>query len=101
MVAGGRPRGWSAVSARDNLRSTARRAIGVPDATEVGDTLATLRAAVEALEVSVATLREERDALAAEVTRQREEFLRLERAVLEQAAVLEVIQSQRTADLDR
>jgi hypothetical protein len=49
----------------------------------------------------VTALRAERDELAAEVARQREEFLRLERAVLEQAATLEAMQSQRSAGLDR
>jgi predicted nuclease with TOPRIM domain len=89
------------VSARDSARSAARRAIGVPDATEVGATLADLRSALDELHLAVTALRAERDELAAEVARQREEFLRLERAVLEQAATLEAMQSQRSAGLDR
>ena len=89
------------MSAKDSIRTAARRAVGVPDATEVGAALAALRASLDELHLAVAALREERDALATEVTRQRDEVLRIERAVLEQADVLEAMQSQRSADLDR
>lgn len=101
MVASQRVGGGTAVRARSAIRTAARRAAGVPDASEVGTALADLRATLDDLHLAMAALREERDSLAAEVARQRDEVLRIEQAVLEQASVLEAVQSQHSAGVDR
>lgn len=85
------------MSGRNSARAAARRAIGVPDATEIGEQLAHLQASIVATQVAVDTLRDQRNVDANELARLRDELARLQAVIVEQAAAIEQLQGQRTA----
>lgn len=82
------------MSGRDSVRSAARRAIGVPDATEVGELLRHLQATLTELQARVDVLRIERTEDAADLTRLREEVRLQREVILEQTAAIEHLQGQ-------
>lgn len=85
------------MSGRDTVRSAARRAIGVPDATEVGDLLAHLQTILTHLQSNVDALRHERAVDAAELAQLREDLRRQRDVILEQAAAIEQLQGRLTS----
>lgn len=85
------------MSGRESVRSAARRAIGVPDASEVGDTLREFQATLDALQSGIDALQADRANKSAELDRLRQELDELRRVILEQAAAIERLQGQRTS----
>lgn len=82
------------MSGRRRARNVAHRVIGVPDATEVSETLARLQGEIDAL-------RRAHEARTAEFGRLHDELARQQAVILEQASALEQLQSRLTARPDR
>lgn len=89
------------MSGRHAVRAAARRVLGAPDASDVGETLAQLRAAVQDLSATASNLGHERDAQAAQLVLLQEELARLGHVLREQATAIESLQSRLSADPGR
>lgn len=97
MVANDGEPGRSAVSAREQLRATARRVAGIPDAGEVGAALAQLHAEIVELRETVTALRSEQADAATRLAYLEEDVTRLHEVIVEQAGAIEALQGQRSA----